>query len=72
MESSSVQEIIPKAKRKLIGRDEAEIFCMLVCRGGKTYECRKTVLCAGPWTNDIMEKLSLVSSCVIDQPQLIF
>ena len=58
VESSSVQEIIPNAKRKLIDRDEAENSCMLVCRGGKTYECRKIVLCAGPWTNNIMEKLS--------------
>ena len=72
VESSSVQEIIPNAKRKLIDRDEAENFCMLVCRSGKTYECRKTVLCAGPWTNHIMEKLSWVYSCIIDQPQLLF
>ena len=71
VESSSVQEIIPKAKTKLIDRDEAENFCMLVCRGGKTYECRKIVLCAGPWTNNIMEKLSWVSLCIIDQPQII-
>ena len=42
----------------LAKRIDARKLCIVVCRNGKTYQCRKLILCAGPWTNRITKNLS--------------
>ena len=50
-------QIVPKEERQSNDNIGSEKMCMVVCLDGTKYECKKVIVCAGPWTNQITEKL---------------
>ena len=57
IDSSPVKEIIPQSHRK---QTNSITHCQstVICTNGKRYGCQKVILCAGPWTNKLINMLS--------------
>ena len=58
IDATPVEEIVPKHKSQVVDDFDSEKWCTIVCRNGTKYQCQKVILCAGPWTNRIIQPLS--------------
>ena len=58
IDSSPVKEIIPQANRQQSKLIDGKTSSAVVCTDGKIYGCQKVILCAGPWTNKLINMLS--------------
>ena len=57
IDSSLVKEIIPQSSRKQTNSIRPS-QSTVICTNGKRYGCQKVILCAGPWTNKLINMLS--------------
>lgn len=57
IDACPVAEIIPGENRQWGRHSNSATLCMVVCRNGDRYECKKVIVCAGPWAKRITDNL---------------